>query len=130
MPAEVPQDVEAIGPLGRGGQAEQDPRPHVIEQPLVARRGGVVELVDDDVLVAVGGQFVERPAVVALDRDEQVIELLGLAAPDQQVAEVRVAEHGPERLQALPKQLLAVGDEQEPGPTGPSPRLRSRAQLR
>ena len=122
--AEVAQDVEAVGPLGRGRQRRAGPGPDVVQEPLVARGGGVVELVDDDVVVAVGGQVVERPAVVALDRDEQVVELLGLAAADEQVAEVRVAEHGPEGPQALPQQLLAVGDEQQPGPTAWPPLAR------
>ena len=113
---EVLQNIEAVGPLGRGGQTEQNAGPDVVEEPLVARRGGVVELVDDNVVVAIGGQFVKRPALVALDRDEQVVELARLAAADQKVAEVRVAQNVAEGLEALLKQLLAVGNEEKPRP--------------
>ena len=45
---EVAEDVEPVGALGGGGQAEQLDRLNVFEQGSVRRRGGVVELVDDD----------------------------------------------------------------------------------
>ena len=44
---EVPQHVEAIGALRRGGHAEQLARLQAFEQRLVRRRRGVMELVDD-----------------------------------------------------------------------------------
>lgn len=44
---EEPLDVVAVGPLGGGGQPEQDRRVEVVDQGLVGGRGGVVELVDD-----------------------------------------------------------------------------------
>ncbi len=44
---EPPEDVEGIGPFGRGCQTEQMRRPEVVEQRRVGGRGGVVELVDD-----------------------------------------------------------------------------------
>ena len=95
------EDIESVGSLGRGGQAEKHAGPDVVEQSLVARRGGVVKLVDDNVLIAIGGQFVERPALIALDRHEQVIELARLAAADQKVAEVGVAKNIAKRLETL-----------------------------
>lgn len=48
---DFPQDIEAVGSLGRGGQPEEDAGPDAIEESLIARRGGVVKLVDDNVLI-------------------------------------------------------------------------------
>ena len=116
MSAEVRQDIETIGPLRRGGETKKDSGPDVIEQPHVTRRGGVVKLVDDHEFILIGRQFVERAAQVALDRNEQVIELARRTASDQSVAEIGVAENVSKRLEALLKQLLAVSDEEKPRP--------------
>ena len=72
----------------------------------------MVELINDDVIEAIGGPLVERPALVHLDRDEEMVELFGLLASDEQVTEVGVAEHVSECHQALLKQLLAVRHEE------------------
>ena len=102
MPAEVLEYVEAVVTCsGRGGQAEQHTRPHMVEQSLVTRRGGVVELIDDNVFIVIAAQIVERPALIALDRHEQVIELARLATTDQEIAKVRVPENSAEGLEAL-----------------------------
>jgi hypothetical protein len=101
MSVKVLQDIESVGSLGSGCQTEQDARPDVIEESLVARCSGVVELIDNNVLVAIDRQIVEGPALVALDRHEQVIELGRLAATDEEVTEVGVTQNvtkGPEAL--------------------------------
>ena len=113
-------------PSDRSGVAVRPSRhagPDVVEQSLVARRGGVVELVDDDVFVAIGGQFVERPALVALDRDEQMVELARLAAADQEVAEVGVAENVAEGPQALLEATPRGGRRREAEASGLSPKV-------
>ena len=75
-----------------------------------------MELVYHNVVIAIRDELVERPAVVALNRNEQLIELFRLLATEKQVAEVWVAKHGPERLQTLAQQLLSVRDEEKPWP--------------
>ena len=52
------EDALAVGALRRRGQAEQDLRLQVIQQPSIGRRGGVVELVDDDDVEGVGPNVV------------------------------------------------------------------------
>ena len=102
VPAEVAEHVQAVGALRRRRQAEQHPGADLPQQPLVAGRGGVVELVHDDVGEMVRRQLLgELLGIVALDRHEQVVVALGSPAADEQVAEVVVAQDGPERRQAL-----------------------------
>jgi hypothetical protein len=109
--AEPVQDVQVVGPLGRGRQRHKNPRSDMIQEPTVAWGRGVMELVHDDVLVLIRRLPPEFSRVVTLNRTEQVSGLLGLPAPDQKVAKVLVPSHAAEGAQRLPQDLLPVGDE-------------------
>ena len=47
------EQVAAVAPFGRRGQAKQELRAEIGDQLAVGRRGGVVELVDDEVVEGV-----------------------------------------------------------------------------
>jgi hypothetical protein len=57
--AEPVEDVEPVGPFGGGGEAEQQLGAEVIEPAAVAGGGGVVELIHDHHLEALGGDLSE-----------------------------------------------------------------------
>ncbi len=113
-PVEVAEHVEAVGALGRRGQAEQLDGLQVVEQRLVRRCGGVVELVDDHDVEVCRVDAPDVGAVEALDRREDVLEPRRAVAADPHLAEGRVAQRMPERRPALVEDLLAMRDEQEP----------------
>src|SRR5262249_25692230 len=95
--------------LWRGRQTKQDPRLNPVQQALVARRGRVVKLVDDDEIVVVAWQGVpELPRIKALNGDEQMIQYRGLVLGDQQITEIVVSEDGLEAAEALPEYLFPV----------------------
>ena len=50
------QEIAAVRALGRGGEAEEEAGPEVVDEPPVGGGGGVVELVDDDVVERVAGR--------------------------------------------------------------------------
>ena len=108
------QDRQPVAAFGRGREPEQLDGLEVVEHPLVGRRGGVVELVDDDDVEVIGWQRVEAAGVEALDRCEHVLEPVRSCATDPLLAEGWVAQRVAERGEALVEDLLAVGDEQQP----------------
>ena len=106
------EQVAAVGPLGCRGQAEQELRTEVGDQLAVGRRGGVVELVDDDVVERVWREPLQVLAPAQrLDRGEhdlgvRVLDLAGV------VAKPRLRADAAEGVERLVEDLLAVGDEQ------------------
>ena len=84
----------------------------VVEQPVVRRRRGVVELVDDDDVERVGRDLLQPICVQRLDHREDVPALRDPAAAVD-LAERAVAKHGAIGRQRLPQDLLAVRDEQQ-----------------
>ena len=107
------QDRQAVAAFRRGGEAEQLPGLHVVEQPAVRRRRRVVELVDDHHVEVIGREVVEVGGVEALDRGEDMVEVLRARAADPLLAERRVAQRMAKRGQALVEDLVAVRDEQQ-----------------
>ena len=63
------QQIASVGPLRRGGQPKQELRLEVGDQLPVGRGGGVMELVDDDVVEGVRGELLKMlsPARVWID---------------------------------------------------------------
>ena len=105
-------DVAAVEALRRRGQAEQLLRLQALEEPVVACRGGVVELVDDKDIEGVGVEPLDSLGRERLDHREDV--LAGGDPPAAvDLAEGAVAQHRPVGRQRLPQDLLAVGDEEE-----------------
>ncbi len=89
-PVEHRQPVAA---LGRGGEAEQLDRGHEVEQALIRRCGGVVELVDDHDVEVIGIEVLDARRVEALDRGEDVIETARAGAPGPLLTERRFPQH-------------------------------------
>ena len=100
--------------LNTHGESEQLLGPEVIEQPPVARRRGVVELVDHDDVERIGGRQrrVGAPGE-GLDHREEVLAG-GVLATTMDLAEVGVVEYGAVSTERLAEDLLAVSDEQQP----------------
>jgi hypothetical protein len=106
----------AVHALGRGGQPEEDARREVVEEGPVARRGAVVGLVDHDVVVEVAADLLpEAPGGEHPDGAEEVVRSGRLVGADQELAEVRRAQHVAEGAQGLGEDLLPVRDVEEPG---------------
>jgi hypothetical protein len=68
----------------------------MVQQLSVARRSGVMELVNHDVLKCLGTSLHEITGVVTLDRAEQVILLFWIMTANQQVAKVLVSQDSTE----------------------------------
>ena len=106
------EQVSAVAPLGRRRQAEQELRTEVGDQLSVGRRGGVVELVDDDVVERVWREPLQVLATAQrLDRSEHDVgvRLLRICPCSGQGAPRADAAEGVERLV---EDLLAMRDEQ------------------
>ena len=110
------QDRKPVASLGSCRQAEQLDGREMIEDPFVRRRRGVMELIDDDDVEVVRRECIEVDRVQTLDRREDVIEASRSCSADPLLTEGRIAQRVAERREALVKDLLAVGDEQQPRP--------------
>jgi hypothetical protein len=118
------EDVEPVGALGGGGEAEQQLGGEVIEPAPVAGGGGVVELIHDHHVVGGG---VDGGGVLlgkGLHGGKHVTPVAGPFAIHLQFAEGAIAQHLAEGEQGLLQDLLAVGDEQQPGRFGEGELLR------
>ena len=109
------QDVLTVGSFGCGREAEQHLGFEVFEQSGVGLRlgPGVVELVDDDHVKLGGVEIIEIQPGQRLHRGEDVAPLTRPLAADELLTERAVAHDMTERVLALSKDLVAVGDEQE-----------------
>ena len=114
--AEPAEHRQAVAPLRRGGEAEELPRRHMLEQPPVGRRRRMMKLIDDDNVEVVAREMGEPRRVEALDRGKNMLESLRPRSPHPQLAERRLAEGVPEGAESLREDLLPMGDEQQPGP--------------
>ena len=86
----------------------------VLQQLLIGRRGGVVELVHNDVIVKIRRGFARKILrIECLNGEKQVVDAFRLVAAEEQLSEVRVLEHRAEGIQALLQDFLAVRDEQQ-----------------
>lgn len=114
--AKIAEDVVSIHALRRGGQTEQDARLIVGEDFLVGGSGGVVDFVDDDVVVGVRRRlFPLFLRVKGLHREEEVADVvrgLRLVSADEERPEVLVAEDAAEAGEALREDFLSVRDEE------------------
>ena len=85
-----------------------------MQQLLIGRRGGVVELVHNDVIVKIRRGFARKILrIECLNGEKQVVDAFRLIAADKQLAEVRVLEHRAKGVQALLQDFLAMCDEQQ-----------------
>jgi hypothetical protein len=75
--AEPVEDVEPVGPFGGGCEAEQELGAEVIEPAAITGGGGVVELIHDHHLEALGGDLREGAIGERLHRGEHMAPLAG-----------------------------------------------------
>jgi len=62
------EQVAPVGAFGRGRESEEEPGVEVVEQPAVGGRGGVVELVHDDVVEVIPRELTQVwPAAEGLE---------------------------------------------------------------
>ena len=114
VPAEIAEDIAAVGALRCCGEAEQRLWAEVVEQAPVGGRFGVVELIHHQISEVVGGEArPEFAGMEALDGHEEMIILLRSGIAHVQVAEIHVAQHHAEGGQALLEDFLAVGNEEQ-----------------
>ena len=113
-PVEEAEDIETVRALGCSGEPEEFARVEVLEDPYVARRWRVVELVHDDDIEVLGIETLEDGCVEALYGREDVIEPLRACFADPELAERCVAQRVSVGREALLENLLAVRDEQKP----------------
>ncbi len=106
------EDVEPVGALGGGGEAEQELGAEVIQPAGVAGGGGVVELVHDHHVEAIGGDLGQVALGEGLHRGEHMAPLAGHLAIHVELAEGGIAQHLAEGGQGLLQDFLAVGDQQ------------------
>ena len=77
MAAKILQDVFAIHAFRCGSQPQQDLWLIVAQQLLIGVGRGMMEFIDDDVVIEIGGCFAAPVlAVEGLDGEEKVVELL------------------------------------------------------
>ncbi len=84
----------------------------MVEQPVVCRRRGVMELVDNENIECVRGDLLQSRLLQRLDHREDVPSF-GDPAPTVDLSKRAVAEDGPVGRQRLPEDLLAMGNEQQ-----------------
>ena len=117
MAAEVAEDVASVHALRRSGQAEQDVRLVVGKEFLVRGGSGVVDFIDDDVVIGIRRRlFPPFLRVKGLDGEKKVAEIVGrcrLVVADEERAEVLVAQDAAEAGEALREDFLAVRDEEQ-----------------
>lgn len=111
-PAEPVQDRLPIRSLRRRCQTEQDLRAEMVEQLLVRRRGGVMELVHDHDIECARLDRLEVDRAERLNRREDMPPLVGTMAVDIQLAERAVAHYRTKGEQRLLQDFFPVGDEQ------------------
>ena len=85
----------------------------MLEEPPVGVRLGVVELVDDDDVECVGSSWSIARCSDWIDAKTWSQSNRPLAA-DEPLAELWIVEDEPEDLLALLKDLVAMGDEEQP----------------
>ena len=89
----------------------------VVEQPLVRRRGGVVELVDDHDVEVIRGPARRGPRRAGSGSRRRRARSRSVVAPPTHFSpKDGVAQRVPEGREALVEDLLAVGDEEQPRP--------------
>ncbi len=107
---------EPVGAFRRRREAEQLPRLQSFEECPIGRRGGVVELVDDDDVEVARVDGVDAGRREALDGCEDVLEVAGPLRAHPQLAERCVVERVAVGEPALFEDLAAMGDEQQSRP--------------
>src|SRR5262245_1219362 len=73
----------------------------------------MVKLVHDNNVEVCGIEIADARRVQALDRSENVFEVLGRIPSDPELPERMVAKRMAKRCEALSKDLFAMGDEEE-----------------
>ena len=107
------QQVAAVGAFGGRRQAEQEPRPEVLDQPTVGVRRRVMELVDDDVVEVIHSEALQvLRSAQRLDRREQHGRILVLLRAGE-LAHHATGPDATEGRQRLIEDLVAVCDEQD-----------------
>ena len=107
------KDALAVGAFRRGGQAQQDLRFQMIEQPAVGVCGCVVELVDDDDVEGVGRQIGQIQLGQRLHRRKHVAPFLRTLASDVELTEGAITKHLPKGREALFEDFLAMRDKKQ-----------------
>lgn len=106
------EQVTAVAPFGRRRQAQQELRAEIGDQLAVGHRGGVVELVDDEVVEGVRREALQMFAPAErLDRGEydfgiRILDVAGV------VPEPRIRADAAERVERLVQNLFPVRREQ------------------
>ena len=107
------EEVASVGALGGRGQSQEELGLEVVDEAPVGAGGGVVELVDDDVVEALRAE----PSKVlgfseGLDRGEEDIRLGRFLVADVE-AESGLRADGAEGRERLSQDLLSVSDEED-----------------
>ena len=114
------QDWQPIAALRCRCESEELDRGDVIEDVLIQRCCGVMELVDDHHIEMVGRQRGEIAGVQTLDRREHVVESCWSRSTHPLLTERCVAQRVAECGETLIEDLLTVCDEQQPGSIQPA----------
>ena len=107
------KDGEAVAAFGRRRQSKKLHRLHVVENGVVGRSLGVMELVDDHDIEVAWVEVPEASRVQALDRGEDVVEPVRPITAHPQLAKGCVTQGVSERADGLREDLLAMRDEQQ-----------------
>src|SRR5439155_13712304 len=106
------EQIPTVGPLGRCSQSEQKSRREMVDQPAIRRGGGVVKLIDHDVVELIAREAVQMGlATERLDRCEKDV-------PASRVHTARISANRrrrsdlPECLDCLTQDLFAMRDEE------------------
>ena len=112
-PFEPFEDRQSIASLRCRGKPKQLNRPHVVKQHSVRLSCRMMKLIDDYNIEMCRIQVCKSRGVEALDRCEDVLELLGPVAAYPKLAKQRVTKRLLERGTALRQDLFAVRHKQK-----------------
>lgn len=114
---EEAEDVGVVRAVRRGGEAEEEAAVQCGQHAAPRGRGGVVDFVEDDVVVARGSQQLAVTRLRELGdggEDEIRVQLVPVVHAEADAREVAVLrEHCAEGASGLAQQLATVGDEEE-----------------
>jgi hypothetical protein len=104
------EQIGSIHAIGSGSKPEQECRLEMVDHPAVATGGGMMELIDHDVIEPVGGKPMQIPGE-SLDSGEEHAGIQ-LLVPAVIQAKVRIRLGAAEHLEGLAQNLFTVGNEQ------------------
>ena len=111
--AEIIQNTLSVHTLRRSSQTQQDFGLEVVQELLISRRSGVVELIHHNVVIVIRRQTVAKSlGVKGLHRNKQVIQMLRPIATNKELTKIGVLQNALESIPALLQNFFPVGHEQ------------------